>query len=309
MTASQTRSTETAPMQREIEITRLFDVPVDLVYAAWTEPRHVINWWGPHGFTNPECEMDVRSGGIWRIVMRGPDGVDFPSVFTYTEVVPGVRIVFKQHVEFNGVHVLDGLTSVTFAAEGKKTRLTVNSRSTAVVEMAAMMLQGMYIGWTQTVDRLQVLVESGSPTLGREIQGSRLLNAPRDLVFRMFTDPEHVGNWWGPKGFSLTNEKMDVRPGGVWQFVMHGPDGRDYANRNIYREIVEPKLLVMEHDSTPKFVMTIRLLEQQDKTWLSWHMLFDTIEQRDLTANTFGAVEGLQQTLGRLEELVNAQSA
>jgi len=66
-----------------------------------------------------------------------------------------------------------------------------------------------------------------SPTADREITATRIFNAPRELVFDLWTTPEHLGQWWGPRGFTTTTHAMDMRPGGEWRFVMHGPDGRD----------------------------------------------------------------------------------
>jgi len=74
----------------------------------------------------------------------------------------------------------------------------------------------------------------------REIVTTRVVDAPRELVFRAWTEPEHVGQWWGPNGFTSTIQEMDVRPGGVWRLVMHGPDGTDYPNESIYLEVVRP---------------------------------------------------------------------
>src|ERR1700674_4219468 len=88
-------------------------------------------------------------------------------------------------------------------------------------------------------------------TSDREIVVARVLDAPRALVFKMWTDPKHVAQWWGPNGFTITTYEMNVAPGGVWRFVMHGPDGRDYQNRVVYREIVEPERIVYEHVSGP----------------------------------------------------------
>jgi uncharacterized protein YndB with AHSA1/START domain len=79
------------------------------------------------------------------------------------------------------------------------------------------------------------------------IIGSRLLNAPRQLVFSAFTDPKHLAQWWGPDGFTTTTHSFEFRPGGVWHFVMHGPDGRDYQNRITYEEIIRPERLVYRH--------------------------------------------------------------
>src|SRR5262245_19065426 len=81
----------------------------------------------------------------------------------------------------------------------------------------------------------------------REIVLSRVFDAPRALVFKVWTDPTHLAKWWGPRGFSTTTERMEVNPGGQWRFCMHGPDGRDYQNLITYREVSPPSRLVYKH--------------------------------------------------------------
>lgn len=86
-------------------------------------------------------------------------------------------------------------------------------------------------------------------TSDREIVLTRVLDAPRELVFDAWTDRKHIAQWWGPRGFTTTIHEMDVRPGGVWRFMMHGPDGVDYPNRIVFREVVKPERLVYDHGS------------------------------------------------------------
>src|ERR1700756_247707 len=75
----------------------------------------------------------------------------------------------------------------------------------------------------------------------------REFDAPRELVFKVWSDPKHLTQWWGPNGFTTTTSRFDMRPGGVWRFVMHGPDGRDYQNRITYEEVVPPERVVYRH--------------------------------------------------------------
>ncbi len=138
----------------------------------------------------------------------------------------------------------------------------------------------------------------------REIVATRVVDAPREFVFKLWTDPSHVGQWWGPKGFTTTISEMDVRPGGVWRFVMHGPDGVDYENKIIYREIVKPERLVYSHVSGPQFHVTATFAEQGDKTKLTVRMLFESPTQREKVIKEFRAIEGLNQTLERLADRV-----
>ncbi len=141
-------------------------------------------------------------------------------------------------------------------------------------------------------------------TADREIFAERIFDAPREVVWKLWTEPKHIAKWWGPKGFTTTILEMDVKPGGVWRHVMHGPDGKDYPNRIVYREVVQPERIVYDHESYPPFQVTVVFREDGVKTRFSMRMVFETAELRDKTDKQFGAVEGLQQTVGRLEELV-----
>jgi uncharacterized protein YndB with AHSA1/START domain len=110
----------------------------------------------------------------------------------------------------------------------------------------------------------------------REIVTTRLLAWPRDLVFRAWTEPEHLARWWGPKGFTNTFQEFDLRPGGRWQFVMHGPNGADHPNQSVFVEIVKPERIVFDHVSAPAFQVTATFAEEAGKTRLTFRMLFAT---------------------------------
>ncbi|HEY4325381.1 MAG TPA: SRPBCC family protein [Mucilaginibacter sp.] len=140
-----------------------------------------------------------------------------------------------------------------------------------------------------------------SNTKDRELLMSRTLNAPVDLVWEVWTKPEHLANWWGPNGFTNTITTMDVRPGGEWDLVMHGPDGTDYNNKSVFKEVVLCKKIVYEHASSPKFVATIEFEDMGEKTQITWHMLFETKEQFIQVVKTFKADEGLKQNLEKLD--------
>jgi uncharacterized protein YndB with AHSA1/START domain len=141
--------------EQTIVITRVFDAPRDLVFKAWTDAAHLAQWWGPKGFTNPVCEVDARPGGALRIVMRAPDGAEHAMTGVFREVAPPARLVFTSTaVAQDGKPLLEGLTTVTFAEQGGKTKLTVESRAVGRVDYAARMLEGMEAGWTQSIDRL-----------------------------------------------------------------------------------------------------------------------------------------------------------
>jgi uncharacterized protein YndB with AHSA1/START domain len=138
-------------------------------------------------------------------------------------------------------------------------------------------------------------------TADRELHISRLLNSPVELVWEVWTNPVHITNWWGPTGFRNTISVMDFRTGGVWELIMHGPDGMDYKNKSIFKEIVKYKRIIYDHISGPKFIASIEFEAQGDKTLLKWHMLFESKEQFEQVVRTFKADEGLKQNIDKLE--------
>jgi uncharacterized protein YndB with AHSA1/START domain len=157
-------STTTTPTAtREVTLTRIYDAPRSLVFKLWTDPSHVAQWWGPKGFTNPVCELDVRRGGKIRIVMRGPKGgdydQDFPMSGTFHEVVEPERLVFTAVAEDkDGNPLLEAHTTVTFEDQGGKTKLTVHANAVGLAPIAPQMLAGMEAGWSQSLEKLAELV-------------------------------------------------------------------------------------------------------------------------------------------------------
>lgn len=141
----------------------------------------------------------------------------------------------------------------------------------------------------------------------REIVLTREFDAPRQLVWRAYTDPEHVPHWWGPDGFHNTVHEIDVRAGGRWRFTMHGPDGTEYPNRITYREIVAPERIEFLHgedvdDDPGAFQVTVTFEDLGAiRTRVTQRMLFNTRAQRD-GALQYGAKELGQQTLAKLAE-------
>ena len=149
-------------------------------------------------------------------------------------------------------------------------------------------------------------------TADRELAFKRVFDAPRDLVFAVWTDPKHVAQWWGPNGFTTTTSSFDMRPGGIWRFVMHGPDGRDYQNRVTYEEVVPPARIVYRHGGGPdvepvQFTQTITFDDLGGRTRITWRGDFPSAAERDRVIKEYGAGEGLVQTMARLADYVAAQ--
>jgi len=120
----------------------------------------------------------------------------------------------------------------------------------------------------------------GTRPADREIVSTRVFDAPRERVFRAFSDPRVLARWWGPDGFTSTFQEFDFRPGGAWRFVMHGPDGADYRNESGFIGVVSPERIVLEHlRPMHRFLMTMTFAEEAGKTRLTWRMEFDSVAE------------------------------
>ncbi len=252
-------------MGRELVITRVFDMrrASDLVFKAWIDPKHVERWWGPKGFTNPVCELDARPGGAIRVDMKGPDGVVYPMGGVYREIVEPERLVFTttSFEDEQGNPGLENLNTITFAEHNGKTKLTLHVVVIRATPEAAKALAGMEQGWTQSLERLDELVANA----GREILASRVFDAPRELVWKAFTESERLMRWWGPKGFTMQVAKLDLRPGGVFHYCMRSPDGRDMWGKFVYREIVAPERIVFVNSFSDEVGSRVR--HPMSPTW------------------------------------------
>ncbi|MGC3991967.1 MAG: SRPBCC family protein [Chthoniobacteraceae bacterium] len=162
------------------------------------------------------------------------------------------------------------------------------------------------------------MIEQINPsTADREIVISREFSAPVALVWAAMTNPQQVAQWWGPNGFSTTIEVMDFREGGHWKHVMRGPDGVEYPNHSVFREIVEHERVTYTHgghrEGGPGVSFTANWIFEkleEKKTRLTLKMVFPSAENRDFVVKEFGAIEGGKQTLGRLaEHLAKGQGA
>jgi uncharacterized protein YndB with AHSA1/START domain len=145
--------------ERTLTLTRVYDAPRDLVWRAWTDPKHLAQWFGPRGFMSSVPELDVRVGGALRIVMHGPDGNDYPMKGVFREVVAPERLVFSNiAIDKDGNHLLEGETSVILEEQGDKTKLTLHTFAKGLVPIAPQMLAGMEAGWSQSLEKLQGLL-------------------------------------------------------------------------------------------------------------------------------------------------------
>jgi uncharacterized protein YndB with AHSA1/START domain len=154
--------------------------------------------------------------------------------------------------------------------------------------------------------------ESGTPvsseTAGREIVISRVIDAPRELVFEAFTEVRHLSRWWGPEGFTTTTTSMEFRVGGEWDFVMHGPDGTDYQEWISWTEIVPPERIALRHgeirDDPNAFESVLTFAPDGPATLIEMRTVFPTTQMHDEAVEKYHAVEGGRQTLDNLAAYV-----
>jgi uncharacterized protein YndB with AHSA1/START domain len=156
--------TRTVYAERTITISRYFKAPRALVFQAWTELKHIQEWFGPENFTNPSVTGEVKVGGTVFITMHGPKGTDFdrdfPCTLLFREIVPGEKLVFENDAPApDGSVMIEGRTTVTFRDEDGGTRMVMETTGRALHEMAKGHLQGMEQGWAGSLEKLRKLLE------------------------------------------------------------------------------------------------------------------------------------------------------
>ena len=145
----------------EFVITREFNAPRELVFQAWTDPKHLAQWWGPAGFTNPVCEWDARPGGKIYDVMRAPNGWEYPMGGTFREIVPPERLSFVcGPLNDKGEMIFEFLHEATFTENNGKTKLVLKSRVLRTTPEASQYIGGFETGMTLSLERLAELVEN-----------------------------------------------------------------------------------------------------------------------------------------------------
>ncbi|HXB60175.1 MAG TPA: SRPBCC domain-containing protein, partial [Candidatus Acidoferrales bacterium] len=203
-------------------------------------------------------------------------------------------------------HEGDSLVTFELFAEGTKTKFKLTHEGLETFPKTPQLARTNFEkGWTMLSESLQDIVEN----LDKEIYIEREFDAPRELLWEAMTNPKHVVNWWGPIGFTTTIEEMDFRVGGTWKHVMRGPDGAEYPNHSVFKEIVKPEKIVYQHAGHKKggpgisFISTWTFDELgKNKSRISIRMIFPETEMRDFVVKEHNAIEGGKQTLGRLAE-------
>jgi uncharacterized protein YndB with AHSA1/START domain len=239
------KNNPTETSDREIVISRVVNAPRELVWEAWIDPKQVVKWWGPRGFTTTVHEMEVKPGGVWTLTMRGPDGTEYPNKSIFKEVVKPERIVFSHGGAKKGGPGANFIATWTFEAEGNKTKVTIRMVfDTAADRDLVVKTYGAIEGGQQTLGRLNELMETPE-MLTEPFVITREFDAPRELVWKAWTERERLMEWFGPKGVKLTAASLDFRPGGSFHYGMRMPDGKEIWGKFVYREIVAPERIVL----------------------------------------------------------------
>ena len=291
--AKGTSSPVNAPADRTLTVTRIFDAPRELVYRAWTDPKEFGKWFPPLGFTATRCELDVRPGGALRMDMKGGEdagefaGVVFPGKGVYREVVPNERLSFT----FEGDDPAQPqiLMTVVFEDEGRKTKLTIYQVAKTVADFEALLKIGATEGLGQSLDKLAALVERGGTGVsltGRTLTLTRVFDAPRDLVWKAYTDPKHIVKWSFAKDWESPFAEADVRPGGTFRIGMRPADHSEegFTFEGTYREVRKPERLVQ--DLGDGRVMTTTFDDVQGKTKLTLSIEMSESEEQERTGWT-----------------------
>ena len=239
--------------------------------------------------------------------MRGPDGKDYNNRIVFLDVVRPERLVYKHDPEPRSEPV-SFETSVTFAAEGSKTRLTMRMLFPSAAERDRVVAKyGAVEGANQTLGRLAGHLPRMSS--GREVVPTRIFDAPRELVFKAWTEPERLKRWWGPFNFTNPVCEADARPGGAIRIHMCAPGGTVYPMTGVYREIAAPERLVftsaaLDESGNPMFEVlnTVTFEDQDGKTKLTLHASV-TAETASAARYLGGAYRGWSESLERLERL------
>jgi uncharacterized protein YndB with AHSA1/START domain len=322
---------------REIVVTRVIDAPPELVFRAFTDPERIIEWWGPTGFRTTTTRMDVRPGGIWSFVMHGPDGHDYANRITYLEV-DAPHLLAYQHGGGDELEHVNFSVTVSFEdadGSGARTRVTMRSLfASAAVRDFVVADYGALEGGRQNLERLADHLRKSPedlPGATRPFVISRVYRAPRELLWRLWTESEHMQRWFGPKGVTIVSARLDLRPGGVYHFGMQSPGGPVMWGKWVFREIVPHERLVFvssfsdaegalaRHPMSATWPLetlaTIRFAEHAGKgggttlviEWLPINA--DAAERRTFDAGHDSMQQGWTGTLDQLEGYLSREAA
>lgn len=265
----------------EIKFTRIYDAAVKTVWDAWTDPEQVAQWWGPRGFTLTTHSKDLRDGGSWKYTMHGPDGVDYPNTTKYITVEKHSKLVYD-HGGNEDQEPLFRVTVLFSEVDGKtKMDMTMTLPTPEAADETQKFIKEAngYSTW----DRLAEYLEKESSGK-EEFVINRSFDAPIDLIFETWTNPDHLSQWLPPVGFDMKFIRSDIKQGGSSFFVMSNAAGLKMYAHASYLEVKKPDRIVYtqqfcdenenlsRHPLAPTWpatmLVTVQLTEEGDRKTL-----------------------------------------
>ncbi|HEY8964144.1 MAG TPA: SRPBCC domain-containing protein [Alphaproteobacteria bacterium] len=227
-----------------LQISRVFDAPRALVWKVWTDPVHMMHWFCAGGFKTLSVNVDLRVGGEYCFSMMSPSGSTHTAGGTYQEIKAPERLVYS--------HIWVKSCTPGAPKEGRNTTVTVDFIEQGDKTLVNFMHEGLdgypdveshRGGWTGFLENLAGYVDGRTEVGAEELVITRTFNAPRDLVWKVWTEQEHLAHWWGPKGATMKHAALDLKPGGSFHYCMDHA-GMEMWGKFIYRDIKSPERLV-----------------------------------------------------------------
>ncbi|MBY0516450.1 MAG: SRPBCC domain-containing protein [Bacteriovoracaceae bacterium] len=225
----------------ELRLVRVYDAPAKLVWATYTEDKHLTKWWGPRGFTITTKSKDLRPGGKWIYTMHGPDGIDYPNMTTYHVVEPYKKLVY----DHGGNEERPKLFTVTVTFEEHLGKTVMDMTMTLDTPEAAIEISKHIknASGNSTWDRLGEYLE-GEQTKKDVFIINRTFKADQKTLFEMWTNPEHLSNWMGPAGASMKYLNVAIKEGAFAHYQLTTAEGEFHFGKMEYKKIQPYELLV-----------------------------------------------------------------
>jgi uncharacterized protein YndB with AHSA1/START domain len=254
-------------------VERTYPATRERVYQAWADLDAKVKW-----FSKPDI-FEFRIGGreysSGEIAEGGPLFV-YDAV--YQDIVPNERIIYTYIMDMGGVRISASITTIELLDVEEGTRLIFTEQGAFLDGHDTVEIREHGTG--ELLDALgRSLTEPAAADDGLELITSRIYDVPRELAFAAWTTPDQLAEWWGPEGFTNTFHEIDYSPGGVWRLTMHGPDGKDYPNRNTFIEIAPNERIVLEHAEAPAFRVTALFEEAEGGTRVTFRQCFRHAEE------------------------------
>ncbi|WP_343071324.1 SRPBCC family protein [Brevibacillus choshinensis] len=278
------------------KLERMYRASLERVFAAWSERSAKARWF------QPAEEFEFRVGG--REFSRGgpPGGPVYTFEAYYQEIVPQERIVYTYSLDQDEIRISVSIVTVEFIPTLDGIKLIFTEQGTFIDGHDTPEQREQ--GTKEMLEQLEKSLGEGTAD-NLEILTQRVFDTPRNLVYQAWTQPELLAQWWGPTGFTNTFHTFDLRPGGIWEFTMHGPNGAAYPNRSVFRKI-SPECIELRHDSKPHFILTAMFDEVDGGTKLTFRQTFET----EVEYNKLKPIceEANEQNLDRLGALLKKLS-